>query len=99
MMNGMKIVDCDGHVAEPFSLYAEFCDPEFRDRVPRRIERNGERRVLVDGKDYPGFVKYGGRPLGMEDDAKIQRPVQQAAVSKGGVDPNIRLSDMDLEGI
>jgi uncharacterized protein len=99
MLNGMKIVDCDGHVAEPFDLYMEYCDPEFRDRVPRRIERNGERRVLVDGKEYPGFVKYGGRPLGMEDDAKIQRPVQQAAISEGGVDPNIRLRDMGLEGI
>jgi uncharacterized protein len=95
----MKIVDCDGHVAEPFSLYPQYCEPEFRDRVPRRIEKNGERRVIVDGKEYPDFVKYVGRPLGMEDDAKIPRPVQQAAISQGGIDPYVRLRDMDLEGI
>ena len=69
-----RIVDCDGHVAEPASLYQDYCEPEFRERAPRRIERNGERRVIVDGVEHPNFVRYGGRPLGMDDDAKIPRP-------------------------
>lgn len=99
MKNGWKIVDCDGHVAEPFELYSEYCDPSFRERIPRRVDKNGKKTVIVDGKEYPNFVKYGGRPLGMEDDAKIPRPVQKGPISAGGVDPRVRLQDMDKEGI
>ncbi len=98
MSERLRILDCDGHVAEPVTLFAEYCDPEFRERAPRRIDKDGQRRVVVDGKEFPGFVKFGGRPLGMEDDAKIPRPVQQP-VAEGGVDPQVRLRDMDSEGI
>lgn len=99
MIKGVSVADCDGHVAEPFSLYEEYCDPAFRERVPKRIDKDGVRRVVVDGQEYPNFVKYGGRPLGMENDAKIPRPVQLDVVSQGGVDPQIRLRDMDVDGI
>uniref|UniRef100_A0ACD5GRL1 Uncharacterized protein n=1 Tax=Desertifilum tharense IPPAS B-1220 TaxID=1781255 RepID=A0ACD5GRL1_9CYAN len=67
----------------------------FRDR----IEANGQRVVIVDGEEYPNFVKYGGRPLGMERDAQIARPVQRSAIATGGVDPHVRIQDMDREGI
>lgn len=99
MSESMHIIDCDGHVAEPFSLYTDYCEPEFRDRMPRRIDDDGRRRVVVDGKEFPNFVKYGGRPLGRENDAMIPRPVQHGTVSEGGVNPAIRLRDMDKEGI
>lgn len=98
MFNGMGVIDCDGHVAEPFELYKDYCEAEFKDRMPQRIDRDGERRVVVDGREFPNFVKYGGRPLGMLSDAKLPRPVQQA-VSAGGVDPSVRLVDMDKDGI
>jgi predicted TIM-barrel fold metal-dependent hydrolase len=98
-MKEHKIVDCDGHVAEPFELFSTHIDPPFRERAPRRIQVNGERRVVVDGKEYPNFVKYGGRPLGAAQDTRIPRPVQNETISKGGVDPHVRLVDMDKEGI
>ncbi len=98
-MKPYRIIDCDGHVDEPFSLYTDHIDPEFRARAPRRVDSNGARRVVVDGEEYPGFVKFGGRPLGMEDDVKLPRPVQHAPISKGGGDPHVRIKDMDAEGI
>jgi predicted TIM-barrel fold metal-dependent hydrolase len=98
-MKKFEVIDCDGHVDEPFSLYTEYCDPELRDRAPRRIERDGQRRVIVDGAEFPNFVRSGGRPLGMEADARIVRPLQKGPVSAGGVEPSVRLKDMDAEGI
>ncbi len=98
-MKKYRIVDCDGHVAEPFELYTDHIDPEFRERAPRRVDVNGARRVIVDGKEYPGFVKFGGRPLGAEADIKLPRPVQHGPISTGGVDPHVRIKDMDQEGI
>lgn len=98
-VNGYRVIDCDGHVDEPFDLFTTHIEPAFRERAPRRVERDGQRRVVVDGKEYPGFVKFGGRPLGMLDDAKIPRPIQKGPISKGGVDPVARLADMDKDGI
>lgn len=99
MSKKRQVIDCDGHVAEPFELYSEYIAPEFRERVPQRIEVNGQRIVIVDGKEYPNFVKYGGRPLGMDRDAQIARPVQRSTIATGGVDPHVRIRDMDKEGI
>lgn len=98
-MKDYKIIDCDGHVAEPFELYSDYIDPEFRARAPRRVDINGQRRVMVDGAEYPNFVKYGGRPLGMADEVTIPRPVQKKEISEGGVNPHVRIPDMDKEGI
>ena len=94
-----RVIDCDGHVDEPFELFTTHIDPPYRDRAPRRIERDGVRRVVVDAREYPGFVKFGGRPLGMLDDARIPRPIQKGPIAAGGVDPVARLQDMDEEGI
>ncbi|MDY7012938.1 MAG: amidohydrolase family protein [Cyanobacteriota bacterium] len=98
-MKNFRVIDCDGHVAEPFELYREYISPEFRERVPRRVDVNGRRTVIIDGKEYPNFVKYGSRPLGLDRDARIARPVQTHAIATGGVDPHVRVKDMDKEGI
>ena len=49
MFNEMGVIDCDGHVAEPFDLYTEYSEAEFRKRMPQRVDRDGERKVIVDG--------------------------------------------------
>ena len=99
-MKQYRVIDCDGHVAEPFSLYTEYCDPEFRERAPKQIiADDGSRRVIIDGKEFPAFVKFGGRALGKTETEDIVRPVQKGLVSEGGVDPAVRLRDMDTEGI
>ncbi len=99
-MSGYRVIDCDGHVAEPWEAYRDYADPEFRDRVPRRVDVEGHRFVVVDGTVYPNFVKYGGRPLGIAGPTKeFARPVQKQDLSEGGVDPHRRIKDMDLDGI
>ncbi|MCB1700651.1 MAG: amidohydrolase [Halioglobus sp.] len=99
-MRTYKIIDCDGHVAEPFSLYTEYCEPEFRERAPKRIVKDdGSRAVIIDGEEFPAFVKFGGRALGKTESDDIVRPIQKPENFEGGVDGSIRLRDMDREGI
>ena len=99
-MSAPLVIDCDGHVAEPWEMYAEYVDPEFRARVPRRIDVEGHRWVEVDGEVHPDFVRYGRRPLGSErGDPELARPVQRGDLAPGGVDPHHRLADMTTEGI
>jgi predicted TIM-barrel fold metal-dependent hydrolase len=99
-MEHYQVIDCDGHVAEPFAMYREYIDPEFRERVPRRVDVEGHRWVIVDGQVYPNFVKYGGKPLGLLNaSSELPRPVQRGSIAQGGSDPHIRIKDMDVEGI
>ncbi len=42
MFKEMGVIDCDGHVAEPFELYTEYSEAEFKQRMPQRIDRDGE---------------------------------------------------------
>lgn len=101
LMGTYKVIDCDGHVAEPFEMYAEYVDPEFRQRVPRRVDVEGHRWVVVDGQVFPGFVKFGGKPLGIMngEGGELPRPVQNRQIEQGGVDPHFRIKDMDVEGV
>jgi predicted TIM-barrel fold metal-dependent hydrolase len=99
-MERYQAIDCDGHVAEPFEMYREYIDPEFRERVPRRVDVEGHRWVIVDGQVYPNFVKYGGKPLGLlNTSSELPRPVQSESIAQGGGDPHRRIKDMDVEGI
>ncbi len=96
----VTVIDCDGHVAEPWDIYTTFIDPAFRDRVPRRVEVDGERCVVVNGTLHPDFVRYGKRPLGVTPSGEnLARPVQRHDIAEGGVDASRRLRDMDTEGI
>ena len=46
-----NVIDADGHVLEPFSLWEEYMDPAFRERRPRLvIDENGKERFGVEGK-------------------------------------------------
>jgi predicted TIM-barrel fold metal-dependent hydrolase len=92
------VIDCDGHVAEPWEAYREYADPEFRERVPRRIDVEGERFVVIDGKVHSGFVRSGPLPLGgVRSGDAMPRPVQHKDIEEGGVNPSRRLRDMEGE--
>ena len=46
-----NVIDADGHVLEPFSLWEDYMDSEFRERWPRMIiDENGKERLSVEGK-------------------------------------------------
>ena len=51
MTRAYNVVDADGHILEPLSLWDEYIDPGFRERRPRFvIDENGKERLSVEGK-------------------------------------------------
>ena len=91
---GYWVVDGDGHVAEPESLWARHLPAKYQDAAPRVVTDNrGVKRVLIDGWFWttppgPGVGHPGGYVGGPRVDTY-----------SGGSDPHARLADMDAEGI
>src|SRR5262245_45157332 len=98
-----EVIDADGHIVEPDTVWSDYAEPEFRERldVP-----GGGVQALGIGRAYPAVsavplpskddddfwaADIGGE--GWDDDSrtKMGRP--------GGYDPHARLVDMDAEGI
>ena len=104
MRRGQRIVDCDIHVIEPIELWAEYLDPAFRDRAPRRLP--GTRSACeIEGRTIPAHLDHPGRR-----DAWRRRLLRAAArdTDRGaapmarhasrGTSPAEMLAAMDTEG-
>ena len=49
MSRTYNVIDSDGHILEPFSLWNDYLDPQFHDRAPRLVrDNNGKERLLVE---------------------------------------------------
>ena len=49
MTRAYHVIDADGHILEPLSLWDDYIDPKFRDRAPRLIrDTDGKERLLVE---------------------------------------------------
>src|SRR5262245_16418252 len=85
-MGQFHVIDADGHVIEPLSIYPQYIDPRWRDRVPT-------------GRPYK--MLNVGRPLGRpEATDEVPRPIDNAATLPGGAhDPHVRIKDMDREQV
>jgi predicted TIM-barrel fold metal-dependent hydrolase len=96
-----NVIDADGHVLEPFALWEEYMDPEFRERRPRLvIDENGKERLSVEGKllgNPRGIGNLGA--VGVRQGAVKLDSLKYAEGKKGGFDPHARIADMDLDGI
>jgi hypothetical protein len=90
-MNGQPVVDADGHVFEPDSLWEQYLDPNFLDQRPRLVtDERGTTRYQLEGLTIPNGTGRGAwAPEGIRE-ASLHR--------EGGVDPKARLVDMDEEG-
>src|SRR5487761_478214 len=101
MARAYNIIDADGHVLEPFSLWEEYMDPAFRERRPRMvIDDNGKERLGVEGKllgNPRGIGSLGA--VGVRQGAVKPDTLKYAEGKKGGFDPHARILDMDADGI
>jgi predicted TIM-barrel fold metal-dependent hydrolase len=86
------VIDADGHVFEPDWIWERYLEPRFVDRRPRLIrDARGTTRYLLEGLTIPpGEGRGAWAPEGIME-ASLHR--------EGGVDPKLRLVDMDEEGI
>jgi predicted TIM-barrel fold metal-dependent hydrolase len=101
MGRALNVVDADGHVLEPLTLWSDYLDPAFRDRAPRLIvDKDGRERLLLEERAFGspkgigGIGGVGARQGVVSDDTMLYREGR-----KGGFDPHARIPDMDLDGI
>lgn len=98
----MKVCDADSHALEPMSMWQEYVEPKYRAGAPRLIidENNIERMVIGEMLMAPGPFPIGGvgTPGGLTDPIAVHSTTWDKAYP-GGWDVNVRLKDMDAEGI
>ena len=101
MTRAYHVIDADGHILEPLSLWNDYIDPAFRDRAPRLIrDTDGKERLLIE-QQVLGSKKGMGAigAVGARDGVVVDDTMEYEQGRKGGFDPHARIPDMDLDGI
>jgi len=90
-----RVVDADGHVIEPDSMWLDHLDAHLHAYAPRQVvDSQGRRRFIVGGTLLP-YIPTPPPELWDEGGSITQPPWYRP----GGSDPAARLADMDAEGI
>ncbi|WP_255949508.1 amidohydrolase family protein [Streptomyces odontomachi] len=113
--HGFRVIDADGHVMEPDSMWTEYIDPAFRDRAPRRAAQDGEgwAQMLVDGqpmyRHYPDalvaeFARRTEESYGPYAAAGFDAPSQVQSLDDQGIDvsflyPSLGLGTVTIDGM
>jgi predicted TIM-barrel fold metal-dependent hydrolase len=99
-----EVIDSDGHVIEPDSLWADYAEPQFRDALA--LPGGGYVQVVGIMRAYPDMVTaLPGQGDRADDrwsdtgDASWEEAAREKMSRAGGYDPAARLVDMDDEGI
>ena len=81
------MISADSHVNEPQSLWRDRIDAKYKDRLPR---------VITDENGVQWRITEGHRP----DRLRLSTLEGEDLVrAQAGADPELRLSDMDRDGI
>jgi len=102
-IGGFRIIDADGHVTEPASLYRTHIEPEFCRRAEELLTHAGAGNLGIIPALVPDW-RSAERPLGDVDEVpglgKLPSGRNHPLASPaGGYDPVERVRDMDKEGI
>jgi len=101
MARAYNVIDSDGHILEPLTLWNDYMDPAFRDRAPKLvIDKDGKERLLVEDQvlgSQQGMGGIGG--VGARQGVVSAEMMSYEEGRPGGFDPHKRIPDMDLDGI
>ena len=101
MSRPYNVIDADGHILEPLSLWNDYMDPAFRDRAPRlMVDQDGKQRLVIEEKilgSKKGMGALGG--VGARQGTVVDDTMEYSQGRKGGFDPHARIPDMDQDGI
>src|SRR6516165_5443051 len=101
MARAYNVIDSDGHILEPLTLWQDYLDPTFRDRAPKLvIDSDGKERLLVEEQvlgSQQGMGGIGG--VGARQGVVSSETMKYEEGRPGGFDPHKRIPDMDLDGI
>jgi predicted TIM-barrel fold metal-dependent hydrolase len=102
MFKGIRVIDADGHVMEPNELYDQYLEAKYKPELDD-LRREAATRPA---KWFFGMFHQlnTGRPLGVPNpEAPLVRsgrkPHGETPDPRGGFDPQVRIKDMDREGI
>ena len=100
------LFDSDTHVMEGAETFAEYVDPQYRDRVPRFVTTgDGKNRFLVDDTFFPVVPLHPGFPKqypdnGMEEYVLANDPGQRLKyMDKIGIDVQVVFPSLALAGV
>lgn len=95
------VVDADGHVLEPMSLWDRHLDPRHREYKPCIVHNDWGLDTVYVGAQEIVTAPLGllGTPGSHMDEADPAKKIPWEDAQRGGFDPVERLRDMDLEGI
>ncbi|MCH8089230.1 MAG: amidohydrolase family protein, partial [Chloroflexi bacterium] len=101
--NGFKVLDSDMHVHEPWDLWLNYIDPEFRDRAPVGTSKDPmDMNTAVEGRPV-GFVTESNVRSHQEEQAhRIVEKDKAETMSEGvarGFDAVSQLHAMETEGL
>jgi len=95
--NGSAVIDCDGHVIEPWDMWEQYIAEPFKQTCPRmQKDEKGIPRLAVEGRLYPKPSGPGRAPLRILSEEQI--PAYESHLV-GGHDPEVRIQHMDKDGI
>lgn len=94
MPRDVSVIDADRHIMEPLSLWDEYLDPRFRDRVVA-TEDSWPFVASLDGQPVVDISNYAGTPF-RSDERYFER--YRDAIDSG-YDPASNLRAMDNEGV
>src|SRR4029450_9757401 len=107
MARPYNVIDSDGHILEPLTLWKDYLDPAYRDRAPKLvIDSDGKERLLVEelvlgSQQGMGGIGGGGGRAGVAARQVVfsSETMKYEEGRPGGFDPHKRIPDMDLDGI
>ena len=101
MARAYNVINSDGHILEPLTLWNDYMDPAFGDRAPKLvIDKDGKERLLVEDQilgSQQGMGGIGG--VGARQGEVSAEMMSYEEGRPGGFDPHKRIPDMDLDGI
>ena len=102
MSRAYNVIDADGHILEPLTLWNDYMDPKYRDLAPEADPRRG-RQAAAAGRRAAARQQEGPRRARRRSARATALVVDDAMEyeqgRKGGFDPHARIPDMDLDGI
>ena len=105
--NGYRIFDCDMHVHEPWDLWLEYMEPEYKDRAPVGTSKDpNNMNTTFDGKPYGNFFAQSDAAVDEHEEETERLGIQHQRADKYMQDGMERLFDpvsqvraMNTEGI
>ena len=95
MTRTYNVIDSDGHILEPFTLWDQYLDPKFHARAPKLVkDKEGKQKLLLEDKLLGSRQGFGGiGAVGARQGTVVAEGMDYNDGRKGGFMVSARLAD------